>query len=85
MPDDNDEEEDSGKTPVEPLMERKRTSQRAMVAIGWKTCPDCEGIEGVHCDTCFDPETRMYDRRLPPDKYIAWIHANPGRAPIEKK
>lgn len=71
MPD--DENSDSDKTPVEPLMERKKSSQSAMVAIGWKDCPDCDGVEGVHCETCFDPETRTYARRVPPDVYIAWI------------
>jgi hypothetical protein len=76
-----DDERDSDKTPVEPLMERKKSSQTAMTAIGWKTCPDCEGVEGVHCETCFDPEFGRYDRKLPPDKYIAWIRANPGREP----
>lgn len=71
MPD--DEERDSDKTPVEPLMERKKSSQSAMVAIGWKTCPACRGDERVDCETCFDPETNTFARRLPPDEYIKWI------------
>jgi hypothetical protein len=79
--DEKDKKIDSDLTPVEPLMARKKSSQTAMVAIGWKTCPDCEGVEGVHCDTCFDAETMQYDRRLPPDKYIAWIQAHPGYEP----
>lgn len=73
MPDDEDTKlTPSDKTPVEPLMERKRSSQQAMVAIGWKECPACHGAN-VHCDVCFDPVTNTYARRLPPDEYIAWI------------
>lgn len=73
-----DENSDSDKTPVEPLMERKKSSQSAMVAIGWKTCPECKGDERNDCKVCFDPETNTYARRLPPDEYIKWIHAHPG-------
>lgn len=81
------DEKDEDKTPVEPLMERKKSSQRVMVAIGWKTCPDCQGVEGVHCDTCFDPDSRTYARRLPPDEYIKWIqkHSNADTDPAALK
>ncbi len=75
------DEKDSDKTPVQPFMERKRSSQSAMVAIGWKPCPECGGNELVNCDWCFDKETGRFDRRLPPDKYIEWIRAHPGRKP----
>lgn len=74
-----DDPKDKDKTPVEPLMARKRSSQTAMVAIGWKTCPACNGDERKDCDVCFDPETQKFDRRLPPDKFIKWIHDNKSK------
>jgi hypothetical protein len=67
-----EDEKDSDKTPVEPLMERKKSSQTAMLAIGWRTCPACHGAD-VDCDVCFDPATKTFARRLPPDEYIKWI------------
>jgi hypothetical protein len=66
-------------TPVEPLMARKKSSQSAMVAIGWRTCPECNGDERRDCDVCFDPATQSFARRLPPDEYIKWLQAHPDK------
>jgi hypothetical protein len=80
----SDDKKDSDKTPIEPLLARKKSSQSAMIAIGWKTCPACEGVDGVYCTVCFDPETNTFARRLPPDEYIKWIQQQGKKKPEDK-
>jgi hypothetical protein len=68
MPD----EKDKDNTPIEPLMERKRSSQRAMTAIGWVECPKCRGDERADCDLCWDEQDKRFNRRVPVDVWIEW-------------
>ena len=63
---------DKDATPIEPLMARKRSSQSAMVAIGWRTCPNCDAAD-VYCVLCWDEESQQFARRVAPDVYIKWI------------
>jgi hypothetical protein len=75
-PDDRDD--DPEKTPVEPLLARRRSSQNAMTAIGWTICPACAGKDSRYeCELCWDEEGKRWDRRVPVDAAIAWIRAHP--------
>jgi hypothetical protein len=66
------EDDDKDKTPVEPLMARKKSSQRAMTAIGWILCPACRGDERADCALCWDEDSKQFARRVPVDVAIAW-------------
>jgi hypothetical protein len=78
MPDDED---DRDKTPTEPLMQRKRSSQRAMTAIGWILCPACGGDERSDCSLCWDEDSQQFARRVPVDVAIAWEVKHSSRPP----
>jgi hypothetical protein len=76
VPDDpNDNDKD--KTPVQPFMSRRRTSQTALTAIGWRTCPSCKGDDRAECELCWDPGQQRYDRKVPPDVYIEYLQKHP--------
>lgn len=75
----DDKKFDPDKTPIEPLMERKRTSQRAMTAIGWEVCPACKNDHRADCELCWDEESKSFARRVPVNVQIAWILAHGGK------
>lgn len=54
-------------------MARKKSSQRAMTAIGWQICPSCGGDERADCELCWDIEDKRFNRRVPVDVAIKWV------------
>lgn len=76
------DKDDKDKTPVEPLMGRKRSSQRAMTAIGWVDCPACmrDGKlidKRADCSLCFDEEDQRFNRKVPVDVSIRYLKDHP--------
>lgn len=71
MPDDDEPIPDTDRTPIEPILERRKSS-RNMVAIGWVGCPACEGKPEADCALCWDDERKEFCRRVPVDVAIKW-------------
>lgn len=58
-------------------MARRRSSQQALTAIGWRECPKCVKDGRIDhrfdCDLCWDEEDKRFNRRVPVDVYIRYI------------
>jgi len=75
MPDDEEKSPDTDRTPIEPILERRKSS-RSMVAVGWVDCPACKGDTRADCGLCWDEERKEFCRRVPVSTATKWHWEN---------
>lgn len=79
-----DDAPDTDRTPVEPILERRKSS-RNMLAIGWVLCPACKDKPNSDCGLCWDDERKEFCRRVPVDVALRYKPMNTTVLPVGSK